>query len=139
MTFEIHKNGNHTLVKVNSERLDTNNAPDLKQYNSNYLTVNYLFSGSEEIAVNFFQGSFYKIEQLKNLEKIKEKLMFNRPDLFICGHSHILKVMPDRKLGLLHINPGAAGNHGMHHVRTAVRFIIDGSRIKDLEVWEVGR
>jgi len=52
-----------------------NNAPDLKQYNSNYLTVNYLFSGSEEIAVNFFQGSFYKIEQLKNLEKIKDKIV----------------------------------------------------------------
>jgi mono/diheme cytochrome c family protein len=52
-----------------------NNAPDLKQYNSNYLTVNYLYNGSEEIAVNFFQGSFYKIEQLKNLEKIKDKIV----------------------------------------------------------------
>jgi len=52
-----------------------NNAPDLKQYNSSYLTVNYLFNGSEEIAVNFFQGSFYKIEQLKNLEKIKDKIV----------------------------------------------------------------
>jgi mono/diheme cytochrome c family protein len=52
-----------------------NNAPDLKQYNSSYLTVNYLFNGSEEIAVNFFQASFYKIEQLKNLEKIKDKIV----------------------------------------------------------------
>jgi mono/diheme cytochrome c family protein len=52
-----------------------NNAPDLKEYNSNYLTVNYLFNGSEEIEVNFFQGSFYKIEQLKNLEKIKDKIV----------------------------------------------------------------
>ena len=52
-----------------------NNAPDLKQYNSSYLTVNYLFNGSEEIEVNFFQGSFYKIEQLKNLEKIKDKIV----------------------------------------------------------------
>jgi mono/diheme cytochrome c family protein len=52
-----------------------NNAPDLKKYNSNYLTVNYLFNGSEEIEVNFFQGSFYKIEQLKNLEKIKDKIV----------------------------------------------------------------
>ncbi len=52
-----------------------NNAPDLKEFNSNYLTVNYLFSGSEDIEVNFFQGSFYKIEQLKNLEKIKDKIV----------------------------------------------------------------
>jgi hypothetical protein len=52
-----------------------NTAPDLKEYNSSYLTVNYLFNGSEEIAVNFFQGSFYKIDQLKNLEKIKDKIV----------------------------------------------------------------
>ena len=52
-----------------------NTAPDLKEFNSNYLTVNYLFSGSEDIEVNFFQGTFYKIEQLKNLEKIKDKIV----------------------------------------------------------------
>ena len=52
-----------------------NTAPDLKEFNSNYLTVNYLFNGSEDIEVNFFQGSFYKIEQLKNLEKIKDKIV----------------------------------------------------------------
>lgn len=52
-----------------------NTAPDLKEFNSNYLTVNYLFSGSQDIEVNFFQGSFYKIEQLKNLEKIKDKIV----------------------------------------------------------------
>lgn len=52
-----------------------NIAPDLKEFNSNYLTVNYLFNGSEDIEVNFFQGSFYKIEQLKNLEKIKDKIV----------------------------------------------------------------
>jgi mono/diheme cytochrome c family protein len=52
-----------------------NNAPDLKPYNSSYCTVNYLYNGSEDIEVNFFQGSFYKIEQLKNLEKIKDKIV----------------------------------------------------------------
>ncbi len=52
-----------------------NNAPDLKQYNSSYLTVNYLFNGSEEIEVNFFQASFYKKEQLANLVKIKDKIV----------------------------------------------------------------
>ena len=59
-----------------------------------------------------------------------------RPRLFVSGHSHILKVMPDRKRGLLHINPGAAGINGFHHVRTAARFVIDGTDIRDLEVGE---
>lgn len=58
-------------------------------------------------------------------------------DLFISGHSHILKVMYDDKLSLLHINPGAAGNSGFHKVRTLVRFVIDGKKIKDLEVVEL--
>jgi len=59
-----------------------------------------------------------------------------KPRLFISGHSHILKVMPDRRRNLLHINPGAAGVNGFHHVRTAVRFEIDGSEIRELEVGE---
>ncbi len=62
----------------------------------------------------------------------------NRPQLFICGHSHILKVMYDDKYKLLHINPGAAGIHGFHKVKTLVRFTIDGEKIKDLEVIELG-
>ena len=62
-----------------------------------------------------------------------------RPKLFISGHSHILKVMPDRKYNLLHINPGAAGKQGMHKVITAVRFVIDRADIKDLEVLEIQR
>lgn len=61
------------------------------------------------------------------------------PKLFICGHSHILKVMFDEKYKLLHINPGAAGIHGFHKVKTLVRFTIDGSQIKDLEVIELGQ
>lgn len=59
-----------------------------------------------------------------------------KPRLFISGHSHILKVMPDRRRNLLHINPGAAGINGFHHVRTAVRFILDKGDIRDLEVGE---
>ena len=59
------------------------------------------------------------------------------PRLFICGHSHILKVQYDRTLGLLHINPGAAGLQGWHAVRTLVRFTIDGVDIRDLEVIEL--
>ena len=69
---------------------------------------------------------------------IRETIKKDPPDLFISGHSHILKVMPDKKLNLLHINPGAAGKNGFHKVRTIVRFIIDGKDIQDLEVIELG-
>jgi hypothetical protein len=72
-------------------------------------------------------------------KKVKNLITEDPPDLFISGHSHILKVMNDKQLGLLHINPGAAGKNGTHSVRTAVRFEINQSRIKDLEVWEVAR
>ena len=68
--------------------------------------------------------------------KIKEEITTNPPKLFICGHSHILKVMSDKKLNLLHMNPGAVGKHGFHKVRTMLRFTIDGKDIKDLEVVE---
>ena len=70
--------------------------------------------------------------------RIKEALIKNPPGLFISGHSHILKVMPDKKLDLLHINPGAAGYHGLHQVRTAVRFSIIDSQVTDLDVIELG-
>jgi putative phosphoesterase len=60
----------------------------------------------------------------------------NPPKLFISGHSHILKVMNDKRFNLLHINPGGAGIRGIHTVRTAVRFIIDNSDIRELEVGE---
>ncbi len=59
-----------------------------------------------------------------------------RPRLFISGHSHILKVIYDKKFNLLHINPGAAGCSGFHRVRTAVRFQIDGTDIRELEIGE---
>jgi putative phosphoesterase len=62
----------------------------------------------------------------------------NKPGLFICGHSHICKVMRDQKYGLIHINPGAAGKHGFHKIRTAVRFMVEAGKIKDLEVIELG-
>ncbi|MBD80801.1 MAG: YfcE family phosphodiesterase [Crocinitomicaceae bacterium] len=70
---------------------------------------------------------------------IRKEIAINPPKLFICGHSHILKVMPDKKLDLLHINPGAAGNHGFHKVKTLIRFSIHEDRIMDLEVIEIPR
>ena len=67
---------------------------------------------------------------------IRQELQLNPPKLFICGHSHILKVQFDKQLNLLHLNPGAAGIHGFHQVRTMLRFIIEGEVIKDLEIIE---
>lgn len=70
--------------------------------------------------------------------KIREAIKAKPPKLFICGHSHILKVMPDKKLGLLHMNPGACGRHGFHKVRTLLRFTLEKGEIKNLEVVELG-
>ena len=70
---------------------------------------------------------------------IRELINQNPPDLFISGHSHILKVMPDKKLDLLHMNPGAIGKHGFHKARTMLRFQIDGKHISNLEVIEYKR
>lgn len=70
---------------------------------------------------------------------LRHELKANPPRIFICGHSHILKVMFDKKLGLLHLNPGAAGKSGFHQVRTMLRFVIDGSDIRDMEIIELGK
>ena len=70
-------------------------------------------------------------------KRIKEEITQNPPKIFISGHSHILKVMWDKKLNLLHMNPGAAGKHGFHQVRTMLRFVIDNEQIKDLEIIEL--
>lgn len=75
-----------------------------------------------------YPGHYDKsIQALINIEK---------PDLFISGHSHILKVIYDDKKRLLHMNPGAAGKSGLHKVITCIRFLIDGKQIKDLEILE---
>ncbi|SNZ01822.1 metallophosphoesterase family protein [Flagellimonas pacifica] len=71
--------------------------------------------------------------------RVRDEIKRNPPKLFICGHSHILKVMNDKKLNLLHMNPGACGKHGFHHIRTMLRFVIDGEKISDLEVIEIGK
>ncbi len=70
---------------------------------------------------------------------IRQELTANPPQLFIAGHSHILKVIYDDKLKCLHMNPGAAGNHGWHKVRTLIRFVIDGKDMKQCEVIELGK
>ena len=71
--------------------------------------------------------------------KIIDELRSNPPDLFICGHSHILKVINDKELNLLHINPGAIGKHGLHNVRTMIQFEINGNKIENLSIVEFKR
>ena len=69
--------------------------------------------------------------------KVKSEIYNNPPKLFICGHSHIVKIIYDKKINCLHVNPGAAGKHGWHKVRTLVRFSIDGNRIENMELIEL--
>lgn len=103
------------------------------------------------LRARFPEHLLFTVEQLKVLmihiggypgrydRKVRELIISENPGLFISGHSHILKVMYDKKSDLLHINPGAAGTLGLHKKITMVRFTIDGSQIKDLEVFEKGR
>jgi len=70
-------------------------------------------------------------------KRIRDQIKQNPPKLFISGHSHILKVIYDNKLNLLHMNPGAAGKHGFHNVRTMLRFEINKSEIQNLEIIEL--
>lgn len=77
-------------------------------------------------------GGYPQKYDSKMLPMIREE----KPDIYVSGHSHILKVMWDEKFQLLHINPGAAGKYGFHKVCTLVRFVIDGKTPKDLEIME---
>ncbi len=70
-------------------------------------------------------------------KRVKDELQVFRPDIFISGHSHILKIIYDKKNNLLHLNPGAAGKSGMHKVRTMLRFSINGNAIENMEIIEL--
>ena len=71
-------------------------------------------------------------------QRVRPAVYENPPDIFICGHSHIAKVMHDKKTGFLYINPGAAGYYGFHKFMTAIRFQINGKNIHDMELIELG-
>lgn len=71
--------------------------------------------------------------------RARELILEHRPDIFVCGHSHILKVMYDHKYDMLVVNPGACGIQGWHAVRTALRFRIEGGQVKDMEVFNLPR
>ncbi|MDR2520470.1 MAG: metallophosphatase family protein [Bacteroidales bacterium OttesenSCG-928-I14] len=69
--------------------------------------------------------------------KIRNELYKNTPDIFVCGHSHILKIVYDEKLGVLCLNPGASGKYGVHKMRTLLRFVINGNQINNIEIIEL--
>ena len=104
---------------------------------------------SGDVRIKFTEVYRWKCEEVDVLMKhiggypgkydasIRRQIYAHPPQLFISGHSHLLKVMNDPTIGCLHINPGAAGRYGFHEVRTLVRFAIDGREIKDLEVVEL--
>jgi predicted phosphodiesterase len=69
---------------------------------------------------------------------VRKLLVDDPPDLFICGHSHILRAMPDPKFKLFHLNPGACGNQGFHMVKTLVRLTLGSGKMSRLEVLELG-
>lgn len=71
--------------------------------------------------------------------RVKDDIQKNPPKIFISGHSHILKVQYDQKLNLLHLNPGAAGKHGFHQIRTMLRFELENGEIKNLEIIELAQ
>jgi uncharacterized protein len=71
--------------------------------------------------------------------RVKKILKEKTPDIFICGHSHILKIMRDTSRNLLYLNPGAAGNHGFHHMKTLIRFTLAAGKIENMEVVELGK
>ena len=71
-------------------------------------------------------------------KKIRTQLLANQPDIIVCGHSHILKVIFDKKNKILYLNPGAAGRHGFHMIKTLLRFEIDNRKIFNVEAIEIG-
>lgn len=104
---------------------------------------------NKEIRSEFQMDNIFTIENVKVWithiggypnryhKRIKEKIRTDPPTIFISGHSHILKVMYDKKLNLLHLNPGAAGKHGFQKVRTMLRFEINKDKIENLEIIEL--
>lgn len=97
------------------------------------------------------QNLYFEIDQIKVFmthiggypgryhSRVRQELEKLRPDLYICGHSHILKIQPDKKLNLLHMNPGACGHHGFHQFRTMITFDLDNQQIINVNVIEFGR
>lgn len=71
--------------------------------------------------------------------RVQKGLRERKPHVLVCGHSHILRVMNDRKYNLLYLNPGAAGNQGFHHIKTLLRFEVTSKGVRKMEVIELGK
>lgn len=122
-----------TLQKVKPLRAVYGNIDDHKTQKEFSLDLRFF---CEEVEVYMTHIGGYPPKYNPRTRKLINE---NPPKLFICGHSHILKVMMDQKLNVLHMNPGACGKHGFHQVRTMLRFKIDKDNITDLEVIELGK
>ncbi|MEI7980309.1 MAG: metallophosphoesterase family protein [Bacteroidota bacterium] len=103
----------------------------------------------QDIRLEYPKDLLFTVEKVKALmthiggypgkydPRIRLLIEKERPKLFVCGHSHILKVIYDKRYDLLHVNPGAAGKYGLHRSITAVRLVLDGGNMRDLEVLEL--
>jgi hypothetical protein len=123
-----------------------NQLRDLKPLRAVYGNID-----GQDVRIEYPEIQLFQIEQVKVLMThiggypgrydYKARLLIEKekPNLFVCGHSHILKVMYDKKHSLLHINPGAAGKYGIHRSITAVRLFIDNGNMRDLEVLDIPR
>lgn len=106
---------------------------DNQKIRASYPEINAFTCENVTVLMKHIMGYPGKYDQ--SMQGVFEK---HSPKLLVAGHSHILKVIPDKKRDLLYINPGAAGKSGFHKVRTLVRLTIDGVDLKDLEVVELG-
>ena len=105
----------------------------------------------QDVRIEFSASQVFEVEQVKVLmthiggypgrydPMARMMIELEKPKLFVCGHSHILKVIYDQKFDLLHINPGAAGKYGIHKSITAIRLVIEKGNMRDLEVLDVPR
>lgn len=106
----------------------------------------------KDIQIRFPEDLFFKCEDLsvwithiggsppRYNARVKKMLNTRVPDIFVCGHSHILRIAKDPAYGgMLYINPGASGNQGFHHMKTIVRFEISGTEVRNMEVIELGK
>jgi hypothetical protein len=96
--------------------------------------VNRFFCEGVDVMITHIAG-----RPERYVDEVKRIMLEQPPKIFICGHSHLLLVKYEKKYGVLHLNPGAAGRHGFHKVRTMLRFVIDSNDIRDMEVIELGK
>lgn len=136
---------------INSQRATVNGQLSSSTIYNNRFRAVYGNIDGWDLRADFPQFQIFNIEEMKVMMThiggypksyapgIKQMLLEEKPDIFISGHSHILKVMRDQELGLLHLNPGAAGLKGFHKKVTMMRFQIDGKEANNLEIYEADK